>query len=543
MDQLYFHGGAILTMRRERPRADALLVANGRVAALDGPQPDGATAVDLAGRALLPGFIDPHHHYCLAALDRRTPDLHLPPGSTMSDLLATVERFVREAPGDGWIRVQGFEPVKLREGRAPTRRELDEVCPHRPLLAIAYSVHDGVLNSAGLAAMGWSRPRDGRVSEARLFLAEARSRDALLERSEDAWLVEAEAHGRALLAAGIVRVGDAAVPPLFERLYERAAAEGRLPVTVHRMPVGGRSIIEPRVDAQATGEGPARAPVGPAKLLLDGADRCHVCVTKRQLASLAANAVRSAATGAGLAAVRTARQIGDWRPRLDGSLVGGVRTFETRELEQILRTAADHGLQVAQHAVGNAAIDQALTALERAGGGLDALPGRPRLEHVLIVDDALVQRIAQAGAMPVVQPYWLYDMGDAGMFELPRPLRWLPLRAMLDAGVELVGSSDYPVAGYDVLAGVRAAATRRTRAGGHVHAEEAIPVAEALRAYTANAARALGVEREAGTLGPGMRADLVVLSGDPLACDPERLDELAVRATYVDGRCAYQAAA
>jgi predicted amidohydrolase YtcJ len=144
--------------------------------------------------------------------------------------------------------------------------------------------------------------------------------------------------------------------------------------------------------------------------------------------------------------------------------------------------------------------------------------------------------------MPVVQPYWLYDMGDAGMFELPRPLRWMPLRAMLDAGVELVGSSDYPVAGYDVLAGVQAAATRRTRAGAHVHAEEAIPVLEALRSYTANAARALGVEDEAGTLLPGRRADLVVLSGDPLAADPERLGELDVRATYVDGRRAFDAA-
>lgn len=226
MTSLWFRGGAILTMDRARPHAETLLVEDGLITALDAPQPEGATVVDLAGGALLPGFIDPHHHYCLAALDRRTPDLHLPPGSTMSDLLATVERFVREAPGTGWIRVQGFEPVKLREGRAPTRRELDEICPHRPLLVIAYSVHDGVLNSAGLAAMGWSSPRDGRVSEAQLFLAEARSRDALLERSEDAWLVEAEAHGRALLAAGIVRVGDAAVPPLFERLYERAAAEG-----------------------------------------------------------------------------------------------------------------------------------------------------------------------------------------------------------------------------------------------------------------------------------------------------------------------------
>ena len=534
MAGLFFRGGSILTMARTQPRADTLLVEDGHVVALDGEPPEGATVVDLAGGALLPGFIDPHHHYCLAALDRRTPDLHLPPGATIEELLARVERFVRAASGDGWIRVQGYEPVKLREQRAPTRRELDQVCPQRPLLVIAYSVHDGVLNSAGLAEMGWDRPRDGRVSELELFLAEARSRDALLERSEDAWLVEAEAHGRSLLAAGITRVGDAAVPPLFERLYERAAEQGRLPVTVHRMPVGGRAIVEPRVDEGATGEGPRRAPVGPAKLLLDGADRCAVCLSKRQLAFAAANAIRDAVSGAGLAALRGARQIGSWRPRADGMLHGGLRYFETDELERTLATAADHGLQVAQHAVGNWAIDQALTALERAGGGLDALPGRPRIEHAAILDDALVRRMADAGVMPVVQPLWLHDMGD-GMFSLPRPLRWLPLRTMLDHGIELVGSSDYPVAGYDVLEAVRAAATRITHGGRRIDPEQAIPVEEALRAYTANAARALGVEREAGTLEPGKRADLVVLSGDPLAIDPERLTELRIDATYVDG--------
>src|SRR5207247_51764 len=114
------------------------------------------------------------------------------------------------------------------------------------------SFHEGVLNGRGLEEMGWNAsspdPRNGalirdrrgltgEVVEQAFYLAEARSRDSLLEIGEDAWILESESHGRDLLTHGIVRVGDAAVPPSFDPLYERAEQEGRLPVVVHRMPV------------------------------------------------------------------------------------------------------------------------------------------------------------------------------------------------------------------------------------------------------------------------------------------------------------------
>jgi predicted amidohydrolase YtcJ len=109
------------------------------------------------------------------------------------------------------------------------------------------------------------------------------------------------------------------------------------------------------------------------------------------------------------------------------------------------------------------------------------------------------------------------------------------------AGVELAGSSDYPVAGYDVLAAVKAAATRRTQLGAVHHPHQAIGVERALRAYTVGAARALGVEGEAGTLEPGKRADLVALSADPVAGDPDRLDELRVERTWLAGELVHAA--
>lgn len=550
----------IITMDPRRPRAEAVALRGDTIAAVGSAAEvleavgDVALRFDLGDRALLPGFIDAHHHYCLAALDRRAPDLHLPPGSSIRDLLARVERAVEEQPS-GWVRLQGYDPAKLRERRPPRAEELDEVCRDRPLLVLAYSLHEGCLNSRGLEEMGWSRssadPPNGRlvrrrgrltgeVAEQAFFLSEARSRGSLLETGAGAWAAECEAHGNDLLRAGIVRVGDAAVPPVFERLYERAAADGRMPVTVHRMPVAPDSLIEPRLDGEPTGAGPAGIPVGPAKLFMDGAERCASCFSARQAVQALGAQIGKAAGGEGLAALRAITRMGRIRHGADGHLHRGMLFWDQETLDAVVRRGAERGFQIAQHAIGNEAVALALTALEHSGSSLRQCPGAPRLEHAMLLESGQPQRIADAGAIAVPQPYWVYDIGDQfRLVSLPPPIRALGLRDLLDAGVEVAGSSDYPVASYEVLAAVRAAVTRRTQSGALFEPEQAIEVEQALRAYTAGGARALGVESQAGSIETGKRADLVALSSDPLAVDPERLDEVAVDHTWVAGRLAF----
>jgi predicted amidohydrolase YtcJ len=552
--------GTIITMDPRRPRAEAVALKGETIAAVGSEDEvrkaagDLASRIDLGDRALLPGFIDAHHHYCLAALDRRTPDLHLPPGSSMRDLLAGVGRAVAEQP-TGWVRIQGYDPLRLREGRPPRAEELDEVCQSRPLLVIAYSFHEGCLNSRGLREMGWSNgsadPPNGRlvrrrgrltgeVVEGAFFLSEARSRGSLLETGADAWGAECEAHGRELLQAGIVRVGDAAVPPAFERLYERAAADDRMPVTVHRMPVSSQSLIEPRLEGEPTGSGQLRAPIGPAKLFMDGAERCASCFTVRQALHAVGAQLGKAAGGEGLAALRAMVRTGHVRRGPDGLLHRGMLFWDQQTLNATVRRGAERGFQIAQHALGNEAVDVALRAVDHSRRSLEQCVGAPRLEHTMLLDSGQPQRIADLGVIAVPQPYWVYDMGDQlRLVSLPPPIRALGLRDLFDAGVEVAGSSDYPVAGYDVLGAVRAAVTRRGRSGELFEPEQAIEAEKAFRAYTVGAAKALGVESQAGAIEPGKRADLVALSADPLATDPDRLDELSVDRTWVGGCLAF----
>ena len=529
-------------MDAARPRAEAVGVREGRIVAVGAlREVQAAMAADARvaalGRAsVLPGFIDAHHHFCFAALERHLPHVRHPPDTPLEALLSRIAEIAGLRP-EGWVRCQGYNPAKLRERRPPRLEELDEVCPDRPLFLRAYSGHEACLNSAGFAAMGWSartpdpdhgvivRDKRGRLTgelvEAACYLAEARSRDSLLERTEDAWLAEVEAHGRELLAHGITRVGDAAVPPSFDGLYLRAAREGRLPLTVHRMPVGSASLLAPRFDDGPTGSGPGVAPVGPAKLFLDGGERCAMCYTARQ-------AVRAAAQRPGL------------RRGPDGLLHQGILFWDQDALDSAVQQAARRGFQVAQHAVGNEAVSMGVTAIERAERALARLPGRPRLEHVMFADPPLLQRLADADAIAVVQPFFIYDIGDnEAEAPPPKPIEVMPLRRMLDAGVTLAGSSDYPVSHYDVLCAVKAAATRRTREQETLEPDQAISVEDALRAYTHGSALALGVADEVGTISPGKRADLVVLSRNPLKAGTECIDEITVLETYLAGKLVF----
>src|SRR5205085_1819392 len=152
----------------------------------------------------------------------------------------------------------------------------------------------------------------------------------------------------------------------------------------------------PRFDDSPTGSGPAATPVGPAKLFIDGADRCALCFSIRQVVRAAATTLGRAVGGAGLAAVRAATKRPLHRGR-DGLLHVGILFWQQEALDAAVMEAGRRGFQVAQHAIGNEAISVALTAIERAGSTLDEPPGRPRLEQAIGVDEVL-QAYTRGGA-------------------------------------------------------------------------------------------------------------------------------------------------
>ncbi|MBI2467764.1 MAG: amidohydrolase family protein, partial [Candidatus Rokubacteria bacterium] len=188
------------------------------------------------------------------------------------------------------------------------------------------------------------------------------------------------------------------------------------------------------------------------------------------------------------------------------------------------------------HAIGNLGVETCVGAIEDALRREPAGAGRVRLDHGMFLSDEVIRRIAALGIWVVGQPSFVYDLGPGPAVPGLHVRAFGTLRA---AGIPQAFSSDFPCGTLAPLTGIYAAVTRRARSGEVGDLEEAVPVATALQAYTLDAARAAGLEAVCGSLEAGKRADLVVLSGDPLATPPESLLGLRVVATWVAGRAVH----
>ncbi|MFI7025513.1 amidohydrolase [Micromonospora sp. NPDC049900] len=543
-----FSGGTIRTMDPAHPVVEAVaidgevIVSAGDAATVRAAVGPGAAVHDLAGRTLLPGFVDPHHHLYLVAADQHTRAFDEHP-ATVRELLDRIAAVARADHGTGWLRLHGVRPLHLAEGRLPTAAELDTACPDRPLHLFSVSYHESTVNSAGLSALGYGsatpdpggghleRDRRGRPTgvlvEQASFVAESLTRRASAD--DDAWVHRAVAHSRILARHGITRIGDLAVPPEGAARYARAAPE--LAVTVHRWHVGAAEIGDPTVpDLDPDRDhGHPRTPLGGFKLLVDGGERCDLCLTGGQVLRSVAGMPR-ALLRHGRRALALSRRGGTPTRRPDGRWHNGLRVLGRDRLAAAVRAAVERGLAPALHAVGNGALADALAAVD----GLDT---PIRIEHAMVCDPAIARRLADAGVHVVTQPSFLHDLGaELTVLPLPAPLRLVPLRTLRDAGASVAASTDYPAGTLSPLVGIKAAVTRRVAGGDVVHPDEGLTVTEALAAYTRDAAAALGLADRAGVLRPGAAADLVELDRDPVHVDPDHLDGIAVTGTWCAGQ-------
>lgn len=553
-DTVVLRNADVHALEAQPVRADALAFRGGRVlvvgseAEVVAAAGTGARSWDLGGAALLPGFVDAHHHPCIQALYGGRVSLVPPAVTDIGSLLRAISAASARLPAGEWLIAANWDEELLAERRAPTRRELDDAVPERPLLALHYSYHRAVANSRALEAAGIDRhtpdPSGGRISrgsggvpdgllvERAMSRVEALARASLVARDPEGFLARLAEHHRAMAAAGITRVVDATVPADLAALYREAARRGLLAVPTVMMPVSTTGWLEEpwdALDGTPTGAEDGPLAVGPLKLVFDGAPECAMCLGWWQTAGVAVQAIALSLRWGTLAPMRTALSV---KPRFGRRIRTGVRIYKRAEADSIVRAAVERGFAVATHAIGNEAVDVALTAYGAAGAQLDRA-GRPRIEHGTFLDRELIRRIADRGVAVSVQPYMLTLPAYANGTSIPRvgnfPLRWL-----LDAGVTVAGSSDFPVAGFAPLDGVRAAVTRRTTRGCVFEPDQRIALDEALAIYTRGAAAACGLLDRCGTLAPGKRADLVVLDG-PLR-EAVHLDSARVRATIIDGK-------
>lgn len=475
MSTLVLRNADVRTMDRLRPRAEAVLIRDGVVAAagaeaeirtLAGPRYDD---LDCGGDLLLPAFIDAHIHLLAYAASLASVDCTPRAAPDIPTLLAAIRDRAAITPPGRWIRAVGYREGELRERRHPTRWELDAAAPLHPVRLIHAGGHGCVLNSRALVLAGITSEREepaGALIGRRLEDGEPDGlllgMNAQVERAvppvayDDLRVQAAEANAR-LLALGIAAVQDMGVQNDAETLalLQRLGDDGAL--TVQVTPAVG---IEPFLH----GDCPAGWR-GLVKIVIE---------------------------------------------ELGTALHPGPAELTTQ-----IRAVHERGARAAVHCIGRPAIESAVAAFETLATSGPIRERRHRLEHAALCAPAQARRAAALGLIVVCNPGFLAASGDRYLRELPGgELAYLHnLATFMSAGIPAAIGSDAPVAPPDALGSIAAAVARRTGSGRRLPgATETLD--RALRAHTRNAALAGGAPREGcerGILRAGAVADLVRL--------------------------------
>lgn len=506
-------GAQVVTMDERQPSAEAVLVREGRIAAVGSTaevlaqRPAGTDVVDLRGRALLPGFIDTHVHFMATGLASIGVPL-----AGCRDLADLLERVRRAAQGATTVRAIGLDPDALAEGRYPTRWELDAVAPHCPVYLVRRDMHSAALNTKALALAPLPPDTPG------------------LERDPQTEEINGVLRGEAWYRASLMLSDYVDAGTWRAALREginHALASGV--TTVHALEGGFTSADHEVVTiAEYSRSGP-RAGERRVKIVLWWQTTAVDRAIARGLPRVGGCVLVDGSVGSHTAALS--------EPYADRAGWRGTLYQTDDELERFIGEAHAAGLQVALHAIGDRAIGQALAAYEKVLSAHPRLDHRHRLEHFLLPSEAHMRLAARLGIHLGVQPAFLMQWGGKdGMYEhrlgAERAARVLPLRELLDRGLVAGGGSDSTVTPLSPLLGIQAAATAP-------HPSQRLTVREALHLYTTAAARLSFEEDEKGSIAVGRAADMVVLGANPLAVPPGEIAAIPVELTLVDGEQAW----
>ena len=526
-----FRGGTIWTGTDDQT-TDALLVVDGKVAAVgpdvaSHPHYAGADEVDLAGGFLMASFGDGHAHPLLGGLEAAGPPVR--PCTSVDEIVAAVRTFASQHPDDEWIIGASYDGSLAPEGLFDARW-LDAAVPDRPVVLRAWDYHTLWVNSTALQRAGITadtpdpvlgeiphRPDGSVLGTLREWGAMDLINTVMPQRDPDVRVAALDTAARYYLARGVTWAQDAWVEPGDVDTYVEAARRGALGMRFNLA-----FYADPRFfDAQLDGFADARRRV---------AEIASPLLTAHTVKFFADGVVENE-TGALL------------EPYCSGMHNHGMVVWEGDSLAQAARRVDDAGLQIHIHAIGDAAVRQALDAIQYVATTNGPRDRRPVIAHAQLVDAADLDRFAQLGVIPNMQPLWAQMDALMTVLTVPRlgPVRsenQYRMRTLADSGAPLAFGSDWPVSSGAPLDGLAIAVSRRTVDGDPPQGwtpREILPVQRALLAGTAGVAYQAFAEGDWGRIRPGFSADLVWLDRDPRSTPPLEIRSIGVKATYLRG--------
>lgn len=569
-----YHGGPIRTMTGDGARVEALAVQNGRILAVGslaevmarkGPN---TTVVDLRGKTLMPGFIDPHSHVALQSAKFAAANLDPKPigeAGSIADIQQILRRWIKEKkikPG-GWVVGWGYDDTGITEQRHPTRDDLDAVSTEHPIVLAHISGHiltgnSRMLKEAGITAEtenpegGVIRRRPG-GNEPNGVLEENANFLVLghlpMPTPEQAMRLVEEGL-RFYAEAGITTAQDCATFKGTWQLFSALEQQGRLPIDVIAWP-RYNAIDDAAFDAIVAKRGASgRLRLGGVKLGLDGSIQGYTALLSKpyyvqpgQTKPIpdkcdTERSERLFVNGENRSVTKPEA------PALAAAAFRGYGTMTSQEIERWVKRCDDNGIQIQAHTNGDGATDMLLAAVEKVRATKPRPDLRTTIIHAQTMRDDQLDLAARHGLTPSFFPIHVFFWGDRhrDLFLGPeRAARMNPSRSALDRKLKITLHHDAPVAGISMLKVAWAAVNRVTTSGKSLGPGERITPFEAMRAITADAAWQNFEEDRKGTLEAGKLADMVILSGDPLSIDPMAIKDIRVMQTIKEGRTVYPA--
>ena len=517
---LVLHNGKIVTADEAFSIHEAVVVRDGKIVAVGGndllSSYEAARVVDLQGKMAMPGFNDTHIH--VRGQPRRAVDLTQ--AKSLTEIFGAVTSKAQEMGKGEWVTGYGWSEDQLEEKRRPLRWDLDEAAPDNPVILTRAGGHSSVANSMALELAGVtpSTPDpDGGVIEKdekgelngvireRAGIVSRLVPEATPEELRDSFTQAL----RNLLSLGITSIIQAGVPPEsyaeWEQIYSQYGEElPRAAVQIRfREPADIASF------GKKTGDGDERLRVGAVKITVDGGF-----------------------TGPAAYTLEPYKDQGDYRGKLN---------YTEEELRAIIKAGHEAGWQLGFHTIGDAAIVLTVDAFAEA---LEALPRddhRHFLNHFTIMPpEETMKKMAAYHILIAQQPNFTYTLEGryAANLDGDRLKHNNPLRTPMDHGIFMALGSDILPIG--PMVGLYAAVTRKGMSGEVYGPEEKITMEEAITGYTAKAAYLTHEEKIKGSLEPGKLADIIVLSDDLLTIDPEKILDVKILMTIVDGKVVYE---
>lgn len=527
---LIIKGGPVITVDKDNNIQEAVAVKGNKIIYVGSEdtvmnyKADNTKIIDLKGRSLIPGFIESHIHTAVMGVNALAIDCRPSAVSSIEDIKEAIYERTKTTPKGNWIRGWGYNDQYLKEQRNPNKWDLDQVSPDHPVMLTRVCNHISAHNSRSIETAGITNTdnysaetftrQNGEISGVMLEEAHMAMFKAALLREEE--IIDGMvAANDMLLKEGITSIHDSGgYGPIQMRAIQNAIEQKKFKIRLYSMIFSFAENLK-FVDSYLnvgihSGIGNEHFKIGPVKLMIDGSSSGPTAATIEPYA-------------------------------IDENNYGILSHSQELVDDYILR-AAQGDWQITSHAVGDKGVTVIVNAIEKAMKAYPNSKGRHRIEHCAMINDELLDRIKTLEIVPICNPIFLYEFGDGYVtnYGKERAFKMFTAKSFIDKGIIAAGASDCPITFSDPLMGIHLAVNRTTQGGQVINPDERISPMDALRMFTFNGAYASKEDDIKGSIEVGKLADLVILNDDFMKTPADKIWDLQVDTTIIDGVIEYE---